>query len=248
MNHPCAKAHKKVLITGTSTGLGAGLAWYYLQTGHQVYGISRRNNDKLAGNPHFHYLSQDLADFEGMERKIGPLLKNIADLDLAILNAGILPEIKDMKDCSLEEIMDVMNVNVWSSKVLIDLMFANLKSIRQIAAISSGAAVNGSRGWNSYSISKAALNMLVRLYAREQPGTHFCSIAPGLVDTNMQEYIFSLPGDRRFSSLDKLKESKRSGKMPKPEEAAEVLARALEKAIGEESGSFLDVREMDLQV
>jgi benzil reductase ((S)-benzoin forming) len=145
------------------------------------------------------------------------------------------------------EIRQVMDINVWSNKVLIDLMYSNLKHISQIVAISSGAAIYGNRGWNSYSLSKAALNMLISLYANEQPDTHFSAIAPGLIDTGMQEYIASLDHDRRFPTIENLKKARGTSQMPKPDEAAKLLARVAELATLRESGIFLDVREMDTE-
>jgi len=234
----------KVLITGTGKGLGEALALYYLENGNEVYGISRSKSSRLEKYPDFHFLSQDLSEFDEMKQAIPGFLKQAGKLNLVVLNAGIISGIKDMKDCSLNEIKKVMDVNVWANKILIDLLFANLSDIRQIAAVSSGASVYGNRGWNAYSLSKAALNMLIQLYAAENEGTHFCSIAPGIIDTGMQDYIYSLEDDPRFSSLDRLKKAKSSGQMPAPDEAAPMLGKALEKALNEKSGSFLDVREM----
>jgi len=233
-----------ILITGTSKGLGEGLALYYLDRGHKVFGISRNNNPGLEKHQDFKFLSLDLSDFEGIRNKLPGFLRDAGHVDLAILNAGVLGEIKDMGECTLDEIERVMDINVWSNKVLIDLMYENLEHISQVVAVSSGAAVLGNRGWNAYSISKAALNMMIKLYAREREETHFSSIAPGLIDSAMQEYIFSLAEDPRFPSLRSLKETKSSGQMPSAGEAAETLAKAVIKAHNEESGSFLDVREM----
>jgi benzil reductase ((S)-benzoin forming) len=234
-----------ILITGISKGLGSGLANYYLNKGETVYAIGRNKNKVLEGFPDFKFLSQDLSKFDEMELTIPGFIGQAGEIDLVILNAGVLPEIKDLGDCSIEEITGVMDVNVWSNKILIDILFRKLKNIRQIAAVSSGASVYGNRGWNAYSISKAALNMLIKLYAAEHKNTHFCSIAPGLIDSGMQDYIRSLPDDPRFPSVTKLKDAKRSGRMPGPDEAGKVVAESLVKALKEESGSFLDVRDMD---
>lgn len=234
----------QILITGTSRGLGSGLAEFYLNRGHTVYGISRKGNARLDNHPSFHFLSLDLADIKAVEEVLPEFLRKAGKLNLAVLNAGILGEIKDMKDTSLQEIRKVMDINVWSNKVLIDLMYENLEHVSQIVAVSSGAAVFGNRGWNAYSISKAALNMLIKLYSREREETHFSSIAPGLIDSEMQDYIFSLEDDPRFPSLNRLKDEKSSGRMPSAAEAAEILAKSILKAHNEESGSFLDVREM----
>ncbi len=234
----------QILITGTSKGLGSGLAAYYLGRGDSVYGISRTSNEMLDKQPGFHFMAQDLSDFDAMAKTVPGFFKKAGNFDLVILNAGLLPEIKDLKDCSLDEIAPVMDVNVWSNKILIDLLISNPDKPGQVVAVSSGASVYGNRGWNAYSISKAALNMLIKLYAAEQPETHFSSIAPGLIDSGMQDYIYSMPHDPRFPSLDKLKEAKTSGEMPAPAEAARIFAESVIKARGEESGSFLDVREM----
>lgn len=233
-----------ILITGTGKGLGAALAEYYLKNGHKVYGISRHKNKIFDTYPAYRFLSQDLSNLEEMALTIPEFLREAGQLDIAILNAGVLPEIADMKDTGLKDIKDVMDINVWSNKILIDLMFSNLKHIKQIVAISSGAAVSGNRGWNSYSLSKAALNMLIQLYAGEEPDTHFSAIAPGLIDTGMQEHISSLQHDKRFPTIESLKKARGTSQMPKPYAAAEKLAKVIDKTIQEDSGIFLDIREI----
>ncbi len=233
----------QILITGTSRGLGSELAAYYLNSGHEVYGISRNSNGELDKHPRFRFISQDLSKFDEITSNLPGLLKDAGRFDLVVLNAAMLSQIKDLKDTGLDEIQKVMDINVWSNKILIDLLIFQEEPPKQIAAISSGASVYGNRGWNAYSLSKAALNMLIKLYAGEQENIHFCSIAPGLIDTEMQEYIFSLPDDPKFPSIIRLKKAKATGEMPSPEEAARILAGALKKALKEESGSYLDVRD-----
>ncbi|MBS0010634.1 MAG: SDR family NAD(P)-dependent oxidoreductase [Bacteroidales bacterium] len=233
-----------ILISGCSKGLGYGLSRFYLEGGHRVYGISRTGNTELENYPHFNHLEQDLSDFDSVRKNIPGFLGEIETLDLVILNAGILNDIKDMSDTSIEEIRHVMDVNVWANKVLIDCLFLELDEILQIVAISSGAAVNGSRGWNAYALSKATLNMLIDLYSREHANTHFIAMAPGLIDSGMQDYISGLPPEIDFPVVKKLKKAKGTEQMPPPSRAAEIVARAIEKAINYESGSFVDVRQL----
>ena len=235
-----------VLITGTSSGLGYGLAKYYLQNGHEVYGISRKVNKELKADNNFKLLVQDITNFSEVITNLNSFLMHINKLDLIILNAGILNDIKDLKDTGIDEIKKVMDVNVWANKIIIDALFQCVHSIEQIIAISSGAAVSGSRGWNAYSLSKATLNMLINLYAKEYTQTHFCALAPGLIDTKMQDYIYALNKDHenKFPTVKKLKAAKGTDKMPDPEEAAKIVANSIEKIKIYESGSFIDVREM----
>jgi NAD(P)-dependent dehydrogenase (short-subunit alcohol dehydrogenase family) len=233
-----------ILITGTSSGLGFGLAKLYLDEKHSVFGISRRQNQELNEYKNFKFLSQDISHFEELKPKLAAFLEGQTKFDLVILNAGILNEIKDLFFTSLDEIEKVMDVNVWANKVLIDLLFRRLDSIDQIVAISSGASVSGSRGWNAYSLSKATLNMLISLYSKEFLQTHFCALAPGLIDSQMQDYIFDLPEEKNFPAIKKLKEAKKSNQMPGVEKAAEIVSNAIQKVKNYESGLFVDVRDL----
>ncbi len=233
-----------ILITGTNSGLGFGLTKHYLKNGHTVYGISRKLNEELKDFDNFRFLFQDISKFNEIETNLISFLNKLEVLDLVILNAGILSEVKDLKDTSLDEIQRVMNVNVWSNKVLIDILFIHVHHIHQIVAISSGAAVSGSRGWNAYSLSKATLNMLIRLYAKEHTQTHFSALAPGLIISKMQDYIYALTENEHFPVVKRLKEQRNSGQMYEPEAAAEINAAAIKKAKEYKSGSFLDSRNM----
>lgn len=233
-----------VLITGTSSGLGLALAKRYLENGHTVFGISRKKNETLNGFSNFHFLAQDISRFRELKTNLISFFNGTKVLDLVILNAGILSGIKDLKDTGLDEIEKVMQVNVWANKVLIDNFFEIMVEIKQVVAVSSGAAVSGARGWNAYSLSKATLNMLINLYAKEFTETHFCALAPGLVDTAMQEYIFSLEDEDKYPVVQRLKEAKKSGRMPTPAEAAQKFAEAAVTAKKYESGVFLDVRKL----
>ena len=232
------------LITGTSSGIGNALAREYLEKGARVYGISRRLNDNLRKYAEYHHLSHDLSDHTTLEEKLRRLLNEERLLDQVILNAGMLPEIKDMRDTSLEEIRSVMNVNVWANKVLLDGLFKLVPEIYQVVAISSGASHSGARGWNAYALSKATLNMLITLYSKEIPETHFSAITPGVVETGMQDYIFSLPEDGRFHVVNRLKEMRRNKEMRDPREAAVHLIEAMGFAMQQENGSYIDIRKL----
>jgi benzil reductase ((S)-benzoin forming) len=236
----------KVLITGTSSGLGYGLAMHYMKDGHHVYGISRKANDELDKYSKFSFLQHDIAKFNSLKKEIPVFLKDLDSIDLVILNAGMLNDIKDLKNTSIKEIRQVMDVNVWSNKVLIDSLFESILQIQQIVAISSGAAVSGTRGWNAYSLSKATLNMLIDLYSKEHQHCHFCALAPGLIETGMQDYLNSLPEEyeQKYPMVKKLKEARGTDKMPKPLNAAKTIASAIGKAVKYESGNFLDVRDI----
>ncbi len=236
---------KKAFITGVSSGLGMGMARAVLEGGGEVWGCSRRENPELAEAfpGRFHFQSIDLKNAEAGMTALRQLLKEVPSLDYAILNAGVLPPIQDMRDTDLDSLRETMEINLWANKWIIDGLVETVPSIRQIVAISSGAAVSGSRGWNGYSLSKAALNMLIKLYATELPDIHFAALAPGLIDTAMQDYLTGLPDDERFSTVARLKQAKGTSDMPDAATAGKRCVELLPKLAQVESGSFVDIRK-----
>lgn len=235
-----------VLITGISSGIGSALAMEYLKAEDNVYGISRKSNKDLETFENYHFASVDLSSYDQIKENLPGFVEGIEHFELVVLNAGVLPSISDMRDVTMDEIHRVMSVNTWANKHIIDILFKKLKKINQIVAISSGAAVSGARGWNAYALSKAALNMLISLYSKEIPDTHFCAMAPGVIDSSMQDYIYGLEGkEEKFPVIKKLRSMKGSGAMPPAEEMAPRLIQAFVKARDYDSGTFLDVRKMD---
>jgi len=238
---------KNIFITGVSSGIGHSLAAAYLHRGDTVYGVSRREpHDLMVTQGNFHFAELDLTDTEKLAPVCEALLQNTTKLDLVVLNAGILSPIRDMVETPLDELRKSMEVNVWANKVLLDWLLLSGKTIRQLVGISSGAAIKGLRGWNGYSISKAALNMLIQLYAAERPDIHFTALAPGLIDTDMQAYISGLGYDERFPAVNFLRKARGTDAMPSPENAAPMLIKAFEVAKQEKSGNFFDVRELQI--
>ena len=219
----------KVLITGINRGIGAGLVNEYLKRGYEIYAIGRNNP--------FDNINFFKCDLRAIER-IKEAIDNFnTTFDLVILNAGILGEIKFMKEWSVKELEDIFLVNVWSNKVLIDYLAPISK---KIVAISSGAAVNGNAGWGGYALSKCTLNMMINIYAKEID-TKLYALAPGVIDTDMVRKVIS--GDReKFRSLNRVDESK-----VRLEEGVKRLVEAIERLDEYPSGSFLDVRTMDLR-
>ncbi|WP_292658615.1 SDR family NAD(P)-dependent oxidoreductase [Nitratifractor sp.] len=226
----------KILITGVSSGLGAALAEKALERGDEVYAVGRQDNKKLLNQADYYFYPLDLSDVTMLEENLKTFIQGHR-FDLVILNAGILGEIKELAETPLEEIHRIMDLNVWANKQIIDTLDRHCRP-PQIVAVSSGAAVNGSKGWGGYALSKATLNMLIKLYAAENPWTHFSAIAPGVIMTPMLKKILDRTDPERFPSIRRLKE----GPIQLPEVAAQRFLDACKKALDYPSGSFLDVR------
>ena len=82
------------LLTGVSSGLGYGLAAELLGQGWEVYGCSRR-----AGHPQGAVHRRiDLTDYARLPAELDRLTAAVGELDLVVLNAGILGRIQDLCD------------------------------------------------------------------------------------------------------------------------------------------------------
>lgn len=230
-----------ILITGVSSGIGHGLAKQYLSQGKTVFGLSRRTPRDLEG---LKFRALDLARYADVAPAIADLIPRGTVLDLVLLNAGVLGEIKDLAKCSPDELREVMEINVWSCKAVLDALWAHGVTTPEVVAISSGAAVKGHRGWGAYAVSKAALNMLMQVYAVERPDVHFLALAPGLVDTGMQEYMRTLPDTPEYASVKRLKEAHGTPSMPDPTTFAKRLVELIPALKAQPTGSFVDVRNL----
>ena len=227
-----------VLITGVSSGLGEALAKAYLNKGATVYAIGKNLPVKLDLNPHFFFFPYDLNQTFLLKASLREFLQ-YHTFDIVILNAGILGGIQTLANTDLLDIKEIMDINVWANKELIDTL-SDCAKVKQIVGISSGAAVNASKGWGAYALSKASLNMLFSIYAKELPLIHFTTLAPGIIRTAMVEHIIENVDDDLFPSVKKLK----AGEIQTPQAAAEYLLTIFPKLLDYESGSFLDVRTM----
>lgn len=229
------------LITGNSSGLGRGLSEVLLERGYRVYGCSRRGCD-LDGD--VHDVTCDLTDFKAIPQALETLLADVESLDLVVLNAGVLGEIKDMSETTIDDLKTIMDINVWSNKVILDWLLQSGIKIEQILLMSSGAAVLGNKGWGGYALSKSALNMLGKLYAHEFTESHIAAIAPGLIESSIMDYLCEEADSEQFPALKRIQDARGTDVIMPPKKAAERVLQALPHVKDFESGQFIDIRQI----
>lgn len=227
---------KNILITGCSSGLGLALTNFYLENGFIVYGISR-SNPKIK-NKNFYFQEFDLSKVKEIKDSLTAFIANIEKIQTVYLNAGTLGEIKEMANLTSDEIKDVLDVNVFANKELLDILAKS--EVSNIIALSSGAAIKGSKGWGAYSLSKASLNMLINIYSNEMLNTKLLAVAPGVIETPMTDIIRFEVDDKIFTSAKLLKE----GNIQQADDAAQRLDAMIKRIDEFESGSFIDVRNI----
>ncbi len=227
---------KNILITGCSSGLGLALTNYYLDKEYIIYGISRTKPNIEHEN--FNFKKYDLSKIELINQELTAFLSQVKEFEVVYLNAGMLGGIKILKDLSIDEIKEVLDLNVFANKELLDIL--SPMQIKTIIGISSGASIKGSKGWGAYSLSKSSLNMLLSLYSKEMLDTKLLAVAPGVIESPMTDVIRFDVDDNIFTSAKVLKE----GEIQQPLDAAARLDEVVKRADEFESGSFIDVRNI----
>ena len=230
---------KNALITGISFGLGKALAETYKELGYEVYGLSR---SEVKG---YNHIECDLIWKHQIPYKLQKLLKDVSEIDVVILNAGVLGQIEFSNKVVLLELERVLDINTLSNKMIIDYLINKKIKVKQVVSISSGASISTYPGWGNYSISKAALNMMMKVYAIENPKIHFLSLSPGPVNTSMQDFICEEIDGEKFEWKEKFVELRKNAGAPSPENTADKIYGLLPRLKEElESGSFVDIRKL----
>lgn len=218
----------KAIVTGDSRGLGAALAAQLSEAGAEVLGISRTSGAAV-----------DLSDpgaltawLDGGE--LAAFLDGASDIVL-INNAGTVAPSELVGQADPAAIVAAVNLNVAAPLLLTDavLRLRPEGAKVRVAHISSGAGRHAYPGWAVYCATKAALDLHAQALASEnQAGVRVASIAPGVVDTDMQGDIRASDG---FPLRDRFVTYKQEGRLVAPGDAArQVLAIIDSPSFGEE--------------
>ncbi|MFA0960841.1 SDR family NAD(P)-dependent oxidoreductase [Roseivirga sp. BDSF3-8] len=226
-------------ITGTSQGLGRALVEEALKRGGRVHGLSRSEPadiDSLRKREYVHF-SYDLSDLQGLEAFAAEFFKIPTEANSVILinNAGTLGEVSHIGEWDNTDLIKAFATNLTAPAVLQNtfLKLFGEKALGKIVInISSGASKSPYDGWSAYCSGKAGLEMYSRVLAEEakkksKRDTRVWSVAPGVVDTGMQDRLRESDPDQ-FSNLDRFLSLKEEGKLMPPSESAAKIFMLLE--------------------
>ena len=240
-----------VLITGVSSGIGHALAKHYLESGACVYGLSRRHPPDLIAHPRFRFCPVDLAVPLTAQAALQRFLldtQGLTVLDYAFLNAGRFSQrIARVSDVRLADIQQLMDINVWANKTVLDVLLHGGVSIRNCIFSASIAGVRARAGNSGYALSKATLNMLAKLYALEHPDVFFAAIGLCSVDTALSQDVLSLPIDGNFPAIANLRQRNlEPDYLASPQQRAYQLDQLLQGPLQKllESGDFVEIRSL----
>ena len=185
-------ATKKAIVVGATSGIGRQLAVILAENNYKV-GITGRRLGLLtelkATNPGVYFISDfDVSNIAEVPEKLQQLVDELGGLDLLVLSSGA-GKVNPKLDHGIEKYTN--EVNVMGFTVVADWAFNyfDVQGFGHFAAITSVAAIRGSRQAPAYNASKAyQVNYLEGLTQRAgnlKKPIYIADIRPGFVDTPM---------------------------------------------------------------
>src|SRR5712664_1511161 len=197
-------ASRIALVTGASRGIGYATARALAKAGAHVVAVARTQggleelDDEIRkGGGAATLVPLNLTDFDGIARLGAALHERHGKLDILVGNAGVAGPSSPLGHIELKPWNDVMAINVSANFQLIRCMEPLLKKsdAGRAVFVTSGAASKASAYLGPYAASKAALETLVRVWARETAATAVRAnlFDPGPIRTRMRATVF--PGE-----------------------------------------------------
>lgn len=192
---------KVALITGASKGIGEAIARYYAAAGASVVINSRKQEelDKVSVSIQTEGgictgIAGNTGDTEACKELVSKSVALYGGIDILVNNAASNPVYGPVVQCEEWAFDKIMDVNVKAPFELGKLVYPVMKERGggSVINISSISAITPDPGLGIYSVSKAALNMLTKVCAKEwgADGIRVNAICPGLIKTKFSEALW----------------------------------------------------------
>ena len=233
------------ILTGASRGMGLAMAQQLLRPGQQLLCLSRQINAELAAqaaaaNAPLGQWAQDLSDTSAAAERLRAWLEaqpagRFASATL-INNAGVIPPIAPLSASAPDDLAQALRVGLEAPLLLCAAFLGatdHWNMPRKILNISSGLGRRAMASQAAYCAAKAGMDHFTRCLALDEAlkphGAKVCSLAPGVIDTNMQTQLRSadaadFPDAPNFAHL------KTAGQLSSADDAAARVLAWLERA------------------
>ncbi|MBK7119646.1 MAG: SDR family NAD(P)-dependent oxidoreductase [Comamonadaceae bacterium] len=190
------------ILTGASRGMGLAMARQLLQPGHTLLTLSRTPNhslsaDAAAAGATLVQWSVDLADASAVAARLSAWLAAQPQGAFAaatlINNAGVIPRIGPLSEAEPDDLAHALRVGL-EAPMALTAAFLHATAAwpvpRKVLNISSGLGRRAMASQAGYCAAKAGMDHFTRCLALEEAlkpdGARVCSLAPGVIDTDMQ--------------------------------------------------------------
>lgn len=184
----------KIVLTGSSSGIGRALAERLVQDGHEVWGLARSTQTGLG--PRFHAVRCDVSDWSQVQQAAAAVLAQTETLDALVACAGVQGEIGPALSA---------DPAAWSATVRANLdgtfyplrafqpLLARASRRAKVVCFSGGGATKPRLNFSAYGVAKAGVVRLVETIAEEMRGQPYDinAIAPGAINTRLTDEVIA---------------------------------------------------------
>ncbi len=224
------------ILTGASRGMGLAMAEQLLKADALLLCISRQTNDALKEQADV--CGAELLQWQADLSEAAPVAQRLqewlAALDphaiasaTLINNAGVISELTPLREAQASDLARALRVGLEAPMLLCAAFLGATQSWaavpRKVLNVSSGLGRRAMASSSAYCAAKAGMDHFTRGLALEERllahGAALCSLAPGVIDTDMQVQLRTanaaqFPDQHGFAALHV------KGQLSSPHEAA----------------------------
>ena len=170
--------NKTILITGTTSGVGATIAYEYIEKGWNVIGLAR--GESLFQYPNYKHYQVDISDIYGLDE----VFTQIDNIDVLVNNAAVFT-MKPFSQTSINELDSMIDINLKGAMYVTKFALQKMEKGSRIFFINSVAGLEELENQSGYCASKHGLTGFAGVLGEElRPrGIKVTSIHPGGIDT-----------------------------------------------------------------
>ena len=196
---------RKVLVTGSSDGIGRSITLSLLNSGAKVIGLARDHSKFNPETKNYIKYKTDFSNEEILLNTIAKIINEHKDLDCLVSNAGF-GKFGTLETFSTKEINNFIFTNLTSHMILTNKILPHLKKIRKgnIIFIGSESALKGGKNGSLYSAAKFGLRGFSQSIREEScsKNIHVSLINPGMVRTSFFKNLDFMPGEDKSNAIE----------------------------------------------
>jgi|SRR6185312_8780399 len=189
----------RIVVTGSSTGIGRALAERLLQHGHRVWGLARSETSGLAGATpeNFRASRCDVADWSQVEAAAAAARAAWSGLDGLVACAGLQGEVGSVVEADPARWAATVRVNLdgtFHALRAFHPLLARAERRAKVVCFSGGGATKPRTNFSAYGVAKTAVVRLVETAAEELKGQpiDLNAVAPGAINTRLTDEVLAL--------------------------------------------------------
>jgi 3-oxoacyl-[acyl-carrier protein] reductase len=207
----------RLLLTGSSSGIGRALAERLLAHGHQVWGLARSDQqDFAAQNPAFRASRCDVAEWTQVSAAANDVSATWGHLDALVCCAGLQGEVGPALATDPEKWSATVRANLDGTYFALRAFAPLLRAAprrAKIVCFSGGGATKPRPNFSAYGVAKTGVVRLVETIAEEERDRplDINALAPGAINTRLTDEVLALGpavvGTAEFAAAQKQKSS-----------------------------------------